>query len=72
MYLNKSETKVLEMIERFGHYVACSYEKRNYNAAVSLIRKGLVSVTSPETFKISSYTCGERETWYEFDIEKIK
>ena len=69
MKLNKSETKVMEMIEKYGSYIATSYEKRMYNASNSLVKKGLVVVTVPEEFKSSSYVCGKRETWYEFKIE---
>jgi hypothetical protein len=66
--LNKSEEKVMAMIEKYGNYVAVTYEKRMYNASKSLIEKDLVVVTEPEEIKKTSYYGGKCERWYQFKI----
>ena len=70
--LNKTETKIMEIIERYQTYTAVSSEIRRYKACQSLVAKGLLVVTVPEEFKTSSYYQGKRETWYQFSVKGAK
>ena len=66
--LNQSEKKVIEIIEKYGNYVAVTYEKRMYNASNTLIKKGLVVVTEEEQYCRTVVRQGCYDSWYQFKI----